>query len=537
MAKASASKAEMSVIDDKLLVDGILADKSPVEAEVLRANGEPNLVDLSPSVWSLTLSFKKIGRIENLVGFDALTKLCLDNNSIEEIRGIGHLKTLRWLDLSFNRIRKIQGLESLTQLEDLSLFSNKIVAVEGLERCSRLECLSLGNNRITNLEQVTRLRQLRSLKMLAISGNPVCAGPEFRMSVLAYVDSLQYLDFASVDPADKHVAKEQFHDELLDVEEKESVVSEKRARDAALEAHLAKLDQAGILFAHSMFDDMFAEDADLDKLKPLPGIKENIESFRQNFKQMSDEFVVLAMEKYASKRREVDSFEESIKKMRAKDDAASTQLIAAFNKSNKAVVVSITAQHANVSRAECQRLVKGLIDELDKVCDELMSMELRQVERFEAMVDEFDNRLAEAKLSALETQQVFFRAVEELEDKFTANTRGVVSDLMERLAREELAEDFLDEGAMGLLLDKEGTVGVVGSSHDMHLSRILKREDEAKNAETKRYNDAVSGHMHAEKMRNRNRVLEIHDYCRMCKVNITALLIAEEEDEQDDEMK
>ena len=367
MAKATASKAEMAVLDDKLLVDGILADKPAIEAESLQMNGDPNLVDLAPAVSHLTLSFKKIGRIENLVGFDALTKLCLDNNSIEEIRGIGHLKTLRWLDLSFNRIRKIQGLENLTKLEDLSLFSNKIVAVEGLDSCTRLECLSLGNNRITNLDQVIKLRQLRSLKMLAISGNPVCSGLEFRMPILAYVDSLQYLDYASIDPQEKLNAKEQFHDELLDVEEKESVVNEKKARDVALEVHVAQLDKAGILFAHIMFDDMFQEDADLDKLKNLPGIKENIEAFRANFKQMSEDFVRMALEKYALKKKEMDNFDESIKRMRTKDDSASTQLIDGFNKSTKSVVVSITSQHSNVSRAECQRLVKGLMDELDKV--------------------------------------------------------------------------------------------------------------------------------------------------------------------------
>lgn len=159
------------------------------------------------------------------------------------------------------------------------------------------------------------------------------------------------------------------------------------------------------------------------------------------------------------------------------------------------------------------------------------------MEKFEAMVDEFENRLAEAKTAALEIQQLFFRAVEEQEDKFSVNVRGVVTDLMERLAREEIAEDFLDDFAMSLLLDKESTMGIVGSSHDMHLSRILKREDEARNTETKRFQECVHGHMNAEKVRNRNRVLEIHDYCRAAKVNISALLINEDEDEGDEEMK
>ena len=533
--KASASKEERNVIDDKLLLEGLLSDTDGGSGDP--AGEQSNLVELGPTVTTLKLSFKKIGRIENLVGFNALTTLCLDNNNIDEIRGLEHLRTLRWLDLSFNKIKKIKGLETLTRLEDLSLFSNKIVTIEGLDGCVKLECLSLGNNRITSLEQVIKLRQLRSLKMLAMAGNAVCNEPEYRLSVLAYVDSLRYLDYASIDPEEKHNAKEQYHDELLDVEEKESVVNQKRQADADLEKKVQQLEKAGILFAHIMFDDMFQEDSDLEKLKALPGVKEKVEEFRSNFKQMSDDFVRIALEKYAVKKKEVDDFDLAVKKMRSKDDAASTQLIDNFNKSNKALVQTITAQNAVVSRTECQRLVRSLLDELDKVCDELMTMELRQVEKFEAMVDEFDNRLVEAKAAALETQQLFFRSVEEQEDKFSIGVRGVITDLMERLAREELAEDFLDDGGMSLLLDKETTMGIVGSSHDMHLSRILKREDEARNAETKRYQETVHGNMNAEKARNRNRVLEIHEYCRSCKVNISALLLAEEDDEGDDEAK
>lgn len=71
-----------------------------------------------------------------------------------------------------------------------------------------------------------------------------------------------------------------------------------------------------------------------------------------------------------------------------------------------------------------------------QVCDELMSIELRLVEKFDALVDEFDTRLNELKNVALEAQQLFFRAVEEQEDKFSTQLRAVATDLIERLARE-----------------------------------------------------------------------------------------------------
>jgi len=119
-----AQKLEIQVIDDKLLIEGILDDRGGGENDPLR--GDINLVEIAPTVEKITLSFKRIGRIENLMGFEKIVKLCLDNNYIEEISNLGQLVSLRWLDLSFNKIRKIQGLDALVQLEDLSLYSNKI---------------------------------------------------------------------------------------------------------------------------------------------------------------------------------------------------------------------------------------------------------------------------------------------------------------------------------------------------------------------------------------------------------------------------
>jgi Leucine-rich repeat (LRR) protein len=136
-------RVEIQVIEDKLLLDGI-ADEKLKGIDFTRQSIEFNLVEYAPKVETLELSFKRISRIENLVGFENLIKLCLDNNLIEEITNLSHLTKLKWLDLSFNKIRRIQGLEHLTQLDDLSLYSNKISIIEGLEKCTNLQCLSLG---------------------------------------------------------------------------------------------------------------------------------------------------------------------------------------------------------------------------------------------------------------------------------------------------------------------------------------------------------------------------------------------------------
>jgi hypothetical protein len=88
------------------------------------------------------------------------------------------------------------------------------------------------------------------------------------------------------------------------------------------------------------------------------------------------------------------------------------QLIDTYNVSKKEVVDLLTAVNAPYTHHDSTRMVKKLQEELDRVCDELMSIELRLNEKFDVLVDDFDNRMAEAKVVSLESQQLFFRAME-----------------------------------------------------------------------------------------------------------------------------
>ena len=97
------------------------------------------------------------------------------------------------------------------------------------------------------------------------------------------------------------------------------------------------------------------------------------------------------------------------------------------------------------------------------------------MEKFDALVDHFENRLTEFKIVSLECQTGFFRNIEELEEKFSTGSKAVAQDLMDRLAREELAEDFMDDEAMMLITDRESCMQLFSASHDMHIGRILNR--------------------------------------------------------------
>jgi hypothetical protein len=151
------------------------------------------------------------------------------------------------------------------------------------------------------------------------------------------------------------------------------------------------------------------------------------------------------------------------------------------------------------------------------------------------VIDEFDNRMVEMKAQSLDMQQSFFRNVEELEKKYYEGVRAVALDLIERQSNNLLPADFLDDDALTLVIDKEACLLVVLSSHESHLGRILKREDESRNTETKRYQDMIAKYTYEERRRNRDRILQVHDFSHTNKEKLAAFHSNEEDEGYDDE--
>ncbi len=192
---------------------------------------------------------------------------------------------------------------------------------------------------------------------------------------------------------------------MSDVQEKESVIAEKFSRDKQLSDYIRQLEEAGNVFAHVLFDDMFAEDTDLEKLKHLPGIKELVENFRVAYKALSEEYIRTAMERHDKRKQEIHYFEKSINLIRKTSDDSSVMIVENYNRLKK------DALHQIYDRPDKGSVIDVLRTELDKVFDDLMSIEIRQVENFDKLIDEFDNRTNEMKNYGLEMQQQFFRAV------------------------------------------------------------------------------------------------------------------------------
>ncbi|CAM9929189.1 unnamed protein product, partial [Ectocarpus sp. 4 AP-2014] len=331
---------DTAVIDEDL-IGGALMEEADGDQHISSMTTF-ELAQVVAEATTLRLSYKNVLKIDNLQGFSRLTKLCLDNNIIESISNLDHLVHLKWLDLSFNNIKTITGLEKLTELMDLSLYNNQISEIEGMDSCSNLQCLSLGNNRIANLDSIIRLRRYPKLKLVNLEGNPVCREIEYRFTVLAYIKNITYHDYGTVDPAEVLQAKEQYQDELLELQEKEALEEEQLGRERASESETEVLRKANLLVTKTIFRrvrkiDMFEADAEMSKLKYLPGIDDMTERYRTHVQGVAESYRTAGLANAVKKEEEVTLFDAAVKDLRHSYARRSIEMIEVFTREKKKV--------------------------------------------------------------------------------------------------------------------------------------------------------------------------------------------------------
>ena len=525
----SLDNEEVSVIDDNL-ISTALRDHSD-EFKLSKESGfdvSPTaLADMVAEATCLCLSFRNILKIGNLQGFQALRKLCLDNNIIKSIDNLDHLVNLTWLDLSFNCISAINGLEKLEHLSDLSLFNNLIDEIQGLDHCRKLQCLSLGNNNIVALDSIVKLRCFKNLQLLNLEGNPVSKEGEYRMYVLAYLNDLTYLDYSMVVKTETVAAREQYQDELLDVEEKEALEEEKAARENAASKHTAKLRAANLAVVETIFDDMFAEDTEMTKLKHLPGISDIVNSFQSEVESASDLFLQTGLVKDQQKSREIQLFETAVHNLRVQYASESVNMIETFGRSKKRSLRELASQ-SHVEQDDLDHLRVSLTN----LSSALMDLEMRQVEQFEDLMGKFENKFSEIKISCLEGQQSYFRIVEEHENNYTRDLMQLVNELLEKASKEELPGDIPDE-ASSLLIDRDTCMNAITGSHDIHVGRLYKFEDEVKNNEEMLCKRTIRNYREDEHTRSRNRIVELKAFEDACLNELMDMVSREVDDDVD----
>lgn len=497
---------EPAVIDEEMLKKAV-EEQGPKEEAGKIAKQEG--IDFG-DVLSLRLDFLNILKIDNLWEFTKLTKLQLDNNIIEKIEGLESLVNLVWLDLSFNNIEVIDNLDSLTKLEDLTLYSNRISTIENMDSLLNLHVLSLGRNQLTDLENLRYLRRFKNLKTLNLSDNPFCKQDEYKQYVIAFLSNLEFLDYRLVDQQSRDAAIEKYQvsrDEMLHNEKQAEIKKEEETkRQQELEKH--KNAYVELMNGPDLFEQMYAEDKEGQKLNEMPGLEDQLHSFKEKFMQICTQIFDFGIAEHEKREEEVKSFWECVEEAKQDNKRLGMVHIDEFTETKKRMLLEMSqmSDHKMV-----EQYARDYNDKIQVLWDKLMGLELQLVDQLEEVIKEFERNMQDMVGTFVENVQALLSQCRDLENNHHEKMMEIAIVTLEKVIKNELDDEISDDLKM-LLVDKDTIINAVSSSHDVHLLKIDNKEDDI----VTRINQSLKNlieqiHQDEEITRNRMRVSEINN--------------------------
>ncbi|KAL8623453.1 hypothetical protein ACOMHN_061966 [Nucella lapillus] len=491
---------EPSVIDEDMLMRAVEEQGPKEEAgNIAKTEG----MDFGDVV-SLRLDFKNILKIDGLWEFVNLTKLQLDNNIIENIEGINMLVNLVWLDLSFNNIEVIEGLDSLTKLEDLTLYNNRISRIECMDALVNLQVFSIGNNDLRELENIAYLRRFRKLKTLNLSNNPFCGLDNYKQYVAAFLPHLVFLDYRLLDDQTKAAAYERHMiqiEEMLD-NEKKAQVREEEAEKHATELELHKKAFVELLDGPHLFDSMYSEDAEGQKLKEMPGVDEILK-----FTAICQQLFEYGLQEHKKREAEVAMFWDCVDDAKTENKDVGMRAVDTFLLEKKQLF-------AELSQVTDPKLLEQRVSEYNthvtELWDKLMGLELQLVDQLEEVIQNFDRNMQDLVSNFLEHIQGFLSQARDIENTNSERMMEIAQVTLDKVAKNEL-DDEISEDLRMMFVDKDTIMNAVSTSHDAHMMKIDNKEDDI----VTRINNWLKSmvetiHEEQEIKRNRSRVTEIN---------------------------
>ncbi|XP_058415522.1 dynein regulatory complex subunit 3 [Diceros bicornis minor] len=465
---------------------------------------------LFKDVLSLQLDFQNILRIDNLWQFENLRKLQLDNNLIERIEGLENLTHLVWLDLSFNNIEAIEGLDTLVNLEDLSLFNNRIAKIDSLDALVKLQVLSLGNNQIGNMMNIIYLRRFKGLRTLSLSGNPIAEAEDYKMFICAHLPDLVYLDFRRIDDRMAKLAEIKHQYSIDELKHRENLLQarleDEQARREELEEHKAAFVEH--LNGSFLFDSMYAEDVEGNKLAYLPGVGELLEAYKDKFVIICLNIFEYGLKQQEKRAVELDTFRECVQEAIQENQEQGKHRIAKFEDRH---LLSLSAIRDESEPTNIERKIAEYSEDITELFNVLMTLEMQLVEQLEETINMFERNISDLVGLFIENVQSLMAQCRDLENHHHEKLLDISINTLEKIAKGELDADLPDD-VHALFVDKDTIVNAVGASHDIHLLKIDNREDELVTRINSWCTHLVDKIHQDEITRNRKRVKEINQY-------------------------
>ncbi|KAJ8576729.1 hypothetical protein ON010_g2482 [Phytophthora cinnamomi] len=370
---------------------------------------------------------------------------------------------------------------------------------------------------LPSTEGLLYLKCLEKLRVLNLSGNPVCSDPEYRPFLLAHLEKLQYLDYALVDENETVQAREQYQDELEELREVKAIEDAALAREAEQQKYLNMLRDANVIILETLLTDMFKEDTEMSKIEVLPGLRNIIDDYTEKAKTAAEDVKLVLLEKHSALTKEVDGFKATYEKLQADAQEASIRAVENHRRTAKQLLKQAAAANS-VSNSDVDgsgtaaslQLLHDAEVSSEKLHNELMNLESDVVETAQELITAMESSIEAVGSEARDIATEHFRTIEVLENNFFENVSQLAVTLLERMASDDGEDDdYLTDECRAILNDRDALNNAINGSHDIHIGKLLAQEDAMREQSLAKVAEIVKGAKEQEWSRNRARIAEV----------------------------
>ena len=246
---------------------------------------------------------------------------------------------------------------------------------------------------------------------------------EYRRHVLAHLKFLKYLDYRLVDEQAVSQAKEQYQDELLDMEEGEQqqaanqAAAEEKARREALHR------KASMKGMDDLFEDLMTKgDGDLAKLKTQQVMQEPMTQLREQVEAAAEEYISLILTHQAAKDKEKSEFEGALEYAERRGIRRSQGRLPPTTPAKKLTDASNSEQP--------YAMIQTLHKANEALYEKLMDMEVSSSERYAESISAFESAYDELTKKTLEQLVVFCQKLRDIEAAYNERVVSAAGELL-----------------------------------------------------------------------------------------------------------
>lgn len=522
------------VINEALLQRGARDGLTEAERERLEdaeKHGFSSNALSPPEIKVLRLVYMHIRKIDNLQCYTALQELYLANNLITKVENLSGLSTLKKLDLSFNMISGFDGLESLVELEELSLFKNRITVLEHFPILPKLRLLSLGRNKIADLNEVPHLYKLKALRVLTLIGNPISGKEIFRLTVLAYLQGLHFLDYTRVTANEVTDAKERHSDQLNQYQQEDyrQRQQEENEKNAAVTAKLYR--DAFLNKIADLHASLFKKDNDHTKLRTINDVAQPYMRFVDDLKKAVESFTADMKTQYRLLNEEDQQFQQAYAVVTERSRLDMVDIVKVLERKRRAFMSSLNTEEEQgpEGQNDDEENVR-FITEIDEVKDTLLTKEFALVDIVRKMISEYETELFDERLRIINDRiGSFFGIVRELEKDYNDKVTEICIKLWEAFNQGQ-QPDVTDE-IRSILVDKDTLMSTITQSQEHRTTKLYRRQEDITQMYKGRIEMLAANARQTDLERNRRRIAEITSY--MGKITAVTTMLEGGDDDND----